>query len=82
MGGTRRQHPIERSVVPEQRKGCNVPIVDGSTAGWEQILLEHKDEPVIVQGLFDPPPELTHRDQLLREFVSHPRHSLCLRPRI
>ena len=36
----------------------------------EQILLEHKEEPVIVQGLFDPPPELTHRDQLLREFVS------------
>ena len=62
----------------EQRKGCNIPIVDGSTAGWEQILLEHKDEPVIVQGLFDPPPELTHRDQLLREFVSHPRRSNSL----
>ena len=66
----------------EQRKGCNIPIVDGSTAGWEQILLEHKDEPVIVQGLFDPPPELTHRDQLLREFVSSLPLTLSLRPRV
>jgi hypothetical protein len=50
------------------RSRCNIDIIDGTRMGWDEIQRKYHDKPVIIQGMFDRPENLTRRDELYRDY--------------